>query len=86
MDDLRSSLIKQCADALKTERVRSEIRELCEPIGDVALQIIYPYIYTYIYIVFVLVFLLFVFIITILYMLSIVMRSIKVTGAIVEVY
>lgn len=81
MDEIRTSFVKQCIDTLKTERVKNEIRNLCEPIADVALQVIYPYMY----VVFVLVFLLFVLIISIICLLVIMLRSVKVkTAAIVE--
>ena len=49
---MKSSLIKQCLDILKTEDVRNEIKQLFSPVTDLILYEIYPYIYVIIFLVF----------------------------------
>lgn len=40
-----SSLLQQCADLLKANDVRNEVRQLLSPVLDLVLSEVYPYIY-----------------------------------------
>lgn len=68
---MKTSLINQCLDILKTEDVRKEIKVLFSPVTDLILYEIYPYIYLIIFLV-VLIFLL---ILAILILLLIILRN-----------
>ena len=60
--------MKQCLDILKTPDVRKEIKILFEPVTDLILYEIYPYIYLIIFLVF-LIFMMILIILTILILL-----------------
>ena len=68
---MKTSLINQCLDILKTEDVRKEIKVLFSPVTDLILYEIYPNIYLIIFLV-VLIFLL---ILAILILLLIILRN-----------
>jgi len=68
---MKTSLIKQCLDILKTEDVRNEIKVLFSPVTDLILYEIYPYIYVIIF----LVFLIFALILAILFLLITLLRN-----------
>ena len=70
---MKSSIIKQCLDILKTEDVRNEIKVLFSPVTDLILYEIYPYIYVIIF----LVFLIFALILAILFLLITLLRNKK---------
>lgn len=68
---MKSSLIKQCLDVLKTDDIRNEIKILFSPVTDLILYEIYPYIY----VIILLVFLIFILILAILILLVSLLRN-----------
>ena len=68
---MKSSLIKQCLDILKTDDIRNEIKILFSPVTDLILYEIYPYIY----VIILLVFLIFILILAILILLVSLLRN-----------
>lgn len=68
---ISNSILKQCIDILKTDDVRTEIKNIFSPITDLILYHINPYIYVIIF----LVFLIFIFILAILIILIILLRN-----------
>ena len=46
-----NSLLKMCIDVLKTDDIRSEIKQIFSPVTDLIMFQIYPYIYFIIFLV-----------------------------------
>ena len=68
---MSGSFLTQCINILKTDDVRSEIKNIFSPVTDLILYQIYPYIYMIIF----LVFLIFILILAILIILIILLRN-----------
>jgi len=66
-----NSLLKMCIDVLKTDDIRSEIKQIFSPVTDLIMFQIYPYIYFIIF----LVLLIFILILAILILLVLTLRN-----------
>ena len=66
-----NSLLKMCIDILKTDDVRTEIKQIFSPVTDLIMFQIYPYIYFIIF----LVLLIFILILAILILLVLTLRN-----------
>ncbi len=66
-----NSLLKMCIDVLKTDDVRTEIKQIFSPVTDLIMFQIYPYIYFIIF----LVLLIFILILAILILLVLTLRN-----------
>ena len=66
-----NSLLKMCIDVLKTDDVRTEIKQIFSPVTDLIMYQIYPYIYFIIF----LVLLIFILILAILILLVLTLRN-----------
>lgn len=66
-----NSILKMCIDVLKTDDIRSEIKQIFSPVTDLIMFQIYPYIYFIIF----LVLLIFILILAILILLVLTLRN-----------
>jgi hypothetical protein len=69
--DKDNSILKMCIDVLKTDDVRTEIKQIFSPVTDLIMFQIYPYIYFIIF----LVLLIFILILAILILLVLTLRN-----------
>ena len=74
-----NSLLKMCIDILKTDDVRTEIKQIFSPVTDLIMFQIYPYIYFIIF----LVLLIFILILAILILLVLTLRNNQIISKII---
>ena len=74
-----NSLLKMCIDVLKTDDVRTEIKQIFSPVTDLIMFQIYPYIYFIIF----LVLLIFILILAILILLVLTLRNNQIISKII---